>query len=136
MESDRKPFTSHRFLLLLLIVLCACQETLEERGAREANDYTRKHCPTSVGESIRMDSMTFDVSTHTFSYCYTLSGAIDDSTVIHQGDPRTLLLQQLRNSANLRLYKEAGYSFRYVYYSSRRPGHLLFDTVFDRKDYK
>ena len=128
-----KPY---HYLILLFLLLCACQESLEERGAREAREHTRKNCPIRIDEGIRMDSMTFDISTHTFSYCYTLSGAIDDSATIWRNDPKALLLQQLRNTANLRLYKEAGYSFRYVYYSSRRPGHTLFDATFSSKDYK
>ncbi len=132
-------FTVKHYVLSIICiaaVLCSCQETLEERGQREASDYTRKHCPTPVGEGITLDSMTFDAPSHTFSYCYTLSGVLDDSAAIWQDDPRALLLQQVKNSTHLRLYKEAGYSFRYVYYSTKHPGLSLFDNTFKAADYQ
>ena len=120
----------------MILLMTGCRESLEERGAREAADYTRKHCPTPVDENIMMDSLTFDMQHHTFSYCYSLSGALDDSATIHNGNPRELLLRQLRNSTNLKLYKEAGYNFRYVYYSSKKNGTQLFETTFRPDDYQ
>lgn len=122
--------------IMVITLLFSCQETLEERGQREADDYTRKHCPTVVSEGITLDSMTFDAATHTFSYCYTLSGALDDSATVWNNNPRDLLLQQVKNSTHLRLYKEAAYSFRYVYYSASRPGHSLFDETYKAADYQ
>ena len=53
---------------VMTLLLTGCQETLEERGAREARDYTEKHCPAPVARDVTMDSMTFDKSTNTFSY--------------------------------------------------------------------
>ena len=83
-----------------------------------------------------MDSMTFDKATHTFSYCYSLSGALDDTAYIHRNDPRELLLQQVKNSTNLKIYKDAGYSVRYVYTSTKLKGVTLFDDTFTPKDYE
>ena len=120
----------------MMLLMAGCRENLEERGAREAAEYTRKHCPTPVDKDIMMDSMTFDTEHHTFSYCYTLSGELDDSATIHNGNPRELLLRQLRNSTHLKLYKEAGYNFRYVYHSSKKNGTKLFETTFRPDDYK
>ena len=120
----------------MMLLMAGCRENLEERGAREAAEYTRKHCPTPVDKDIMMDSMTFDTEHHTFSYCYTLSGELDDSATIHNGNPRELLLRQLRNSTRLKLYKEAGYNFRYVYHSSKKNGTKLFETTFRPDDYK
>ena len=120
----------------LMLLMAGCRESLEERGAREAAEYTRKHCPTPVDKDIMMDSMTFDTEHHTFSYCYTLSEELDDSATIHNGNPRELLLRQLRNSTHLKLYKEAGYNFRYVYHSSKKNGTKLFETTFRPDDYK
>ena len=120
----------------MMLLMAGCRENLEERGAREAAEYTRKHCPTPVDKDIMMDSMTFDTEHHTFSYCYTLSGELDDSATIHNGNPRELLLRQLRNSTHLKLYKEAGYNFRYVYHSSKKNGTKLFETTFRPDDYR
>ncbi len=124
------------FLLWAATVMTGCQESLEERGAREARDYTAKHCPTPVAPEVTLDSMTFDKASHTFGYFYTLGGVLDDTTYISIKNPRDLLLQQVRNSTNLKIYKEAGYSFRYVYRSKKQKGQILFDDTFHSKDYK
>lgn len=127
----RKLFT----ILMMTALLTGCQETLEERAAREARDYTEKHCPAPIAYQVTMDSMTFDTSTHTFGYYYALKGTLDDSTYIKQNDPRDLLLQQVKNSTNLKIYKEAGYNFRYVYSSTKNKA-TLFDVTFEKKDYQ
>jgi hypothetical protein len=82
-----------------------------------------------------MDSMTFDKVSHTFGYYYSLSGTLDDSTYIKQNNPRDMLLQQVKNSTNLKMYKDAGYSFRYVYMSTKSKD-TLFDVTFKQKDYQ
>lgn len=123
-------------LVALSALLLSCQETLEERAAREARDYTAKHCPAPVEKGVLMDSMTFDQRTHTFSYCYTLDGVIDDTAYIARNNPRELLLQQVRNSTHLKLYKEAGYNFRYVYHSTKQRGKKLFEAVYRKSDYQ
>ena len=122
--------------LLAIIAFSACQETLEERCQREARDYTAKNCPLPVAENVVMDSMTFDATTHTIGYIYTLSGVIDDTAMINSNNPRESLLKSLKNTPNLKLYKDAGYSFRYTYYSAKQHGQKLFDATFREKDYK
>ena len=123
-------------LLLSILLLTACQETLEDRCAREAREYTEKHCPTLITENMVMDSMTFDKTNKTIGYNYTVKGAIDDSTVINNNEPRKRLLEQVKNSPNLKLYKDAGYSFRYTYYSTKENGTKLFEATFRKSDYQ
>ena len=122
-------------IIAVALVVTACQETLEDRCEREAKEYTEKHCPTPIAKDIVMDSMTFNKSTHTITYAYTLSGDIDDSAVVNGVNTRDLLLNEVKNSANLRLYKEAGYNFRYVYFSKKKKGTQLFNTTFRQSDY-
>ena len=119
-----------------LVLMTACQESLEDRCEREAKEYTAKHCPALVGKNIVMDSMTFNKSTHTITYAYTLSGEIDDTAVINRVNSRELLLNEVKNSANLRLYKEAGYNFRYIYFSKKKKGTQLVDATFRQSDYR
>ena len=121
---------------MLTAIMVSCQETLEERATREARDYTEKHCPAPIAHQVTMDSMTFDKSTHTLGYYYTLSGTLDDSTYIKQNNPYEMLLQQLKNSTNLKIYKDEGYNFRYVYNSQKHKGAILFDEIFKSKNYK
>ena len=127
----RKIYT----ILMITTLLASCQETLEERAARESRDYTEKHCPAPVAYQVTMDSMTFDKVSHTFGYYYSLSGTLDDSAYIKQNNPRDMLLQQVKNSTNLKMYKDAGYSFRYVYMSTKSKD-TLFDVTFKQKDYQ
>lgn len=117
------------------LMLAACQESLEERCQREAREFTEKQCPARMDKFTFLDSMTFDVPTHTITYSYTLSGQLDDS-IVNSIKARELLLQQLKNSTNLKRYKKAGYRFRHTYYSSKQKGVRLFDTTFQPEDYQ
>ena len=127
----RKIYT----ILMMTALLAACQETLEERADRESREYTEKHCPTPIAYQVTMDSMTFDKVSHTLGYNYSLSGTLDDSTYLQQNNPREMLLQQVKNSTNLKMYKDAGYSFRYVYHSEKNKA-TLFDVTFKQNDYQ
>jgi len=119
------------------LMAVGCQESLEDRCAREAKEYTEKNCPTMVTKdgNIILDSMSFDRATHTIGYAYTLKGQLDDSAVVNGANTKELLQQEVKNSANLRLYKEAGYSFRYVYFSKKEPRKRLLDVTFKKGDY-
>ena len=123
-------------LFMVTAIMASCQETLEERAAREARDYTEKHCPAPIAHQVTMDSMTFDKATHTFGYYYTLSGTLDDSAYIRRNNPYEMLLQQVKNSTYLKIYKDEDYNFRYIYNSQKHKGTVLFDETFKSKDYK
>ena len=45
------------FMLLLSGLLLSCQESLEDKCAREAKEYTEKKCPAPIGENIVIDSI-------------------------------------------------------------------------------
>ncbi len=123
-------------LVFIALLLCACQESLEDRCAREAREYTQKHCPVAVGDNIVLDSMTFDKSTHTIYYIYTLKGVLDNNQWLQQSHPRESLLMEVKNSTHLKLYKEAGYSFCYRYNSESKKGTQLFEATFHQSDYQ
>ena len=122
-------------MLLAILTLTACQETLEERCEREARDFTEKKCPFRVDRSTVMDSMTFDRASLTLTYSYTLNGLLDDSAVVVRNNPRELLLGELKNATSLRLYKEAGYNFRYTFLSAANSGKVIYDITFRPNDY-
>ena len=123
-------------LLLSIVLLTACQESLEDRCAREAKEFTEKNCPRAVDKEIVLDSMAFEKATHTISYLYTLMGTLDDPQRIDSKHFRELLLMEVKNSTNLKLYKDAGYSFRYCYYSEKENGTKLFEATFRESDYR
>ncbi len=123
-------------IISAVLLLSACQETLEERCEREAHEYTQKKCPVYVTDLIMLDSLTFDKATHTMRYYYTLDGVMDDKVALERHDLRTMLLKELKNTTNVDLYKEAGYTFRYTYFSKSKKGTQLFDATFRQKDYR
>ena len=118
------------------ILLTSCQESLEDRCAREAKEFTEKNCPRAVDKEIVLDSMTFEKATHTISYLYTLNGTLDDPQRIDSTHFRELLLMEVKNSTNLKLYKDEGYAFRYAYYSQKNNGTKLFEATFRESDYR
>ena len=120
---------------MLAMALASCQESLEDKCANEADEFTRKKCPARIDENIIIDSMTFDKSSHTLAYWYHLEGAADTSAVFKKINMKKVLTDELKNTTNMKLYKDAGYSFRYVYCSGKSKA-VYFDTTIREKDYK
>jgi hypothetical protein len=119
-----------------ILFFTACQETLEERCVRECKEYTKKKCPVLIATDVYLDSLTFEPSTHLMSYYYTVGGVLDDAEALQQHDARGMLLKELKNSSNLKVYKDEGYSFRYVYFSEKEKGTQLLDATFHKSDYQ
>ncbi|MBP3511845.1 MAG: hypothetical protein J6K19_07415 [Prevotella sp.] len=124
------------FLSAMACCLCACQESLEDRCAREAKDYTAKKCPAQVGSNVTIDSLIFERASHTMHYYYTLSGNADNPEAIAAADVRKALLDEVKNSTSIKTYKDNGYRFAYTYYSQKDHGKVLFNVTFTEKDYK
>ena len=114
--------------------LTACHESLEDRAERECKEQTEKYCPVPVTEYVISDSMVFERATHTFHYYYSLRG-IADTTALPAEEARKEMLEGLRNSTQLNVYKEAGYNFHYTYFSTKYPGQKIVDIKFTPKDY-
>ena len=123
------------YLLLATCLLTACQESFEDRCAREAKEFTLKKCPAVINETTVIDSMTFDKQTLTVCYYYTLSGSADNEMAIKQTNPRELLLNEVKNATALKATREHGYNIRYVYRSKAMDGRLLYETTFTSDDY-
>ena len=105
-------------------------------AAREAKEYTQKNCPRHIDTEIVLDSMTFDKDSHTIGYCYTLQGSLDNPLRGDSAQFSEALLLEVKNSTNLKLYKDAGYSFRYTYHSEKDSGTKLFEATFRENDYR
>ena len=126
------------YLILFSAVLTSCQESLEDRCMREAKEFTQKYCPSPIARDIMQDSMVFYKSTHTLAYYYSLSGQLDNEELMN--DMRDTyyeqLLIQVRNATSLKTYKEAGYTFSYIYHSASKPTQELLGVTFTAEDYK
>lgn len=117
------------------LVLMGCQESLDEKAAKEAELYTKKNCPAQIAENLTMDSLTFESQTRTLHYYYTITGAADSVGLLNPETARSALLTELKNTTSMMAYKKAGYSFAYTYHSKRQRGTKLFETVFKASDY-
>ncbi len=122
--------------LMLAAIMASCQESLEDRCAREAKEYTKKKCPARIRENMIIDSMAFDRTTHTLHYYYTLNGNADNEDVIKRNDIHGALLRQIKNATSVKEYKDAGYNFAYTYCSAKEKGKVLFEVTFTQSDYR
>ena len=120
---------------LATLTFAACQESLEEKAAREARLYTKKNCPAKITDNVIMDSMTFEAQTHTLHYYFTLTGMTDSTGVTDKEEARKNMLAALKNETSIAEYKLAGYNFAYTYHSQRSPQTVLFETIFTKNDY-
>ena len=118
-----------------MLLLTACQESLEDRCAREAKEYTRKNCPAKMDNNIILDSLTFEQETHTLHYYYKLTGLADQDSLVKNLDAVNILKEELRNTTTLKLYKDNHYRFAYTYRSEKNPEKVLLDVLLTDKDY-
>ncbi len=124
------------WLFLCFSFICvACQESLEDKCAREAEEYTKKNCPAKIDNNTTLDSLTFDRKTHTLHYYYKLTGFADQDGVLEKVDAVNVLKNELKNTTSLRVYKENKYRFAYTYHSEKDPSKVMLEVVFTDKDY-
>lgn len=126
-------------LSVSLIALVGCKKkSIEERFLEEAREYTRKNCPANTAPYTVMDSITFSIPERTFYYNYTVNGALDADSLYTQTLYdlfREQLLTNIRNSIQLKGYKDAGVTLCYRYYS-QLSGKLLMTQQFTKEDYE
>ena len=122
--------------VLAVLTLGACQESLEDKCARECEEFTKRKCPSAVAQDMIVDSMSFERASHTIQYYYKLTGASDRADAYQKDEARNLLKNALKNTTQVMAYKEAGYSFRYIYYSEKNPQTVYLDILLTEKDYQ
>jgi hypothetical protein len=85
----------------------------------------------------RTDSLTYDRSTHTFNYYFTLVDKADNADIIKekQKEITDALLKQLKENTSAKVYKDAGFSFHYIFRSGSK-GNILLENTFTQKQYK
>ena len=104
------------------IVLTSCQESLEERAAREAREVTEAKCPMPIGNNMYLDSIVFDIPSLTQTQYFRFIGDTDnDSMVVSMKDTdlKGALVQELKNTPNYKTLMKRGANFRYIYRSSK-----------------
>ena len=113
-------------------LLVSCTESLEDKATREAKEYTEKYCPTPYVTDCRPDSATFDKNTKVYTYYVTLRNKADNKKAIDANREKLHKLQKeaLDNNPGLKKYKEAHFSFRFIYHSEKDPKQVLLDDSF------
>ena len=122
--------------ILLTLYGCSRQMNFDERCRKEAQMQTKKVCPKVITPGITLDSITYDTKNRIMQYHYTMEGGYDDTTTIAKGknDFVKALGNQIRNSIDLKKYKDNGIGFRYTY-TSKSTKKTLIDESFTSKDY-
>ncbi len=120
------------------MLLLSCNfENFDQRCAREAREFTEKQCPRRADQYTVMDSLTYDMSSRTFHYYYTLEGLLDNDSVMTQKvyeDFKDVLYKNVCNSVELKSYKEKDINFSYCYYS-KSSGTVRLQVLFTPEDY-
>ena len=123
-----------------LLLLTACQESLEERAAREAREVTESKCPMPIGDNMYLDSIVFDIPTLTQTQYFRFTGNSDnDSTVeniVSNNDLKGTLVKELKNTPSYKTLMNKGISFRYIYGSTAEPEKTYIDITVTKEDYQ
>lgn len=113
-------------------LLVSRTESLEDKAAREAKEYTRKYCPTPYVNDARTDSAAFDKTKKMYTYYISLRNKADNKKAIDANKDKLHKIQKeaLDNNPGLKKYKEEHFTFRFVYHSAKNPKEVLLDDIF------
>lgn len=125
------------FAILTMAMLTGCQESLEERAAREAQEVTESKCPMLIGNNMYLDSIVFDIPTLTQSSYYRFIGDTDsDSTIPRLKNAKAILVSELKNTPQYKTLMSRGVNFRFVYRSTKNPNKIYVETTLTKEDYQ
>ena len=121
-------------LLTALLTLSACQESMEDRAARDASETTAKRCPMRLNDdgTLILERITFDKNTRTWKQDFLLEASPE---AIEQLDMRDILLKELKNMPSYKPYMENNFVFQYVFCDMTNPKDTLMDIKLTPKDY-
>ena len=120
------------YAVAFVALLASCTESLLDKAAREAKEYTEKFCPTPYVNDSRTDSAAFDKNTKVYTYYITLRNKADNKQAIDANKEKLHKLQKqaLDNNPGLKKYKEEHFTFRFIYHSAKNPKEVLLDDSF------
>ncbi len=143
LPSDKKQSSMIKRIMITVmvaIVLVSCQESLEERAAREAKEMTESKCPMPVDNNTILDSVVFDIPTLTQTQYFRFIGESDDSSRLEEisgaYDLKELLIRELKGQTGYKTLMNRGVNFRYVYRSTRQRDKIYFDFTLTKEDYQ
>ncbi|MEE1091726.1 MAG: hypothetical protein UHZ01_01430 [Prevotella sp.] len=127
------------FLILIsLFIITSCHESIEERAKREATEYTLKNCPVLVSKGVFNDSIVFAENTKTLCYFYSVEDTTKktrENIIKEKENIRVEIVRGIINSTSQKAYKDAGFSFEYIYYPIRDAGDIMLKITVTPDDY-
>ena len=124
------------FIFSILIFMFSCQESLEQRAAREAREYTESKCPMPIGDNMILDSIVFDITTLTQSQYFRFIGVYDSDNINYSlHNAKEILVKELKGTPSYKKLLERGVNFHYVYRSTRYPEKIYLETTLTKEDY-
>lgn len=131
-KNEEKKMKKILFGIMTLALMASCTESMEDRAVREAREYTEKVCPTPYINDSRTDSAVFDKDSRTYIYYLSLRNKADNAEAIalNRNKLHNMQKQALDNNPALKSYKEAHFSFRFIYRSTSNPQKILLDDTF------
>ncbi len=133
-----KNIVFYLVIAVSVISFTACKrETIEQKMYRETAESSRKNCPQEMDAYTTLDSMSYDMSSRTMNYFYTVHDELDNDTLYSQDvidDFSDKLLSNIKSSISLKGYKKEGIAFHYLYYSKSK-GDVLLEYSFTKEDY-
>ncbi len=129
----RKAFCLVFALITALVTLTSCQhESVEQQAEREAEEYTRRFCPTPVQNFSRTDSERYDPAFRVLLYICTFFDTFDNPEVVDRYRDRisTGLYNEIVNRPTMSKYVAADMQFIYIVRSDSNPDLVLYqDTI-------
>lgn len=137
--------------LLPLLCLCgfvllsqSCQESREDRYAREAREYTERNCPQTITSDgvVTLDSLCYSIPDTEepegmLTYYYSVhTDATGVAVLLAQRDKLyASLLSAIKNNVDMRKTKEDGLTIRHLYRTDSQIDPI-FDFRFTKEDYQ
>lgn len=121
-----------------IFVFGSCKrETKDEKFKRDFEQFTQTECPKFVDPCTRLDSACYDIESRTLSYHYTVQDMLDDEKIYTEETNNAFyddILKGLKNSIQMKSYKDEGITFRYDY-RSITTGKMLLILTYTPEDY-
>ena len=131
----------NKILAVLCLALFTCgackRESKDEKFQRDFQQFTQKECPKFVDPCTRLDSACYDIESRTLSYHYTVQDMLDDEKIYTEETNNAFyddILKGLKNSIQMKSYKDEGITFRYDY-RSITTGKMLLVLTYTPEDY-
>jgi len=126
----------------MALLLLSCQESREERYARETREYTERNCPQIITQDsiIVLDSLVYHRSSKypegLVTYYYSIHTDSTNISIIKAERERLhdSLLGAVKANVDLKKMKDDGITIRHIYRTGDKH-QLVFDFIFTEKDY-